>query len=173
MIDLKFQKDSHNPNDILLEVSLSPNVSSRITTIRWILTLFGATCVALGVIFAVLGAQPVLGFMGVEIILLGAAYRFSIRNTRMAEQLTLSSRHLIFRRIDRNGNISITNFEPHWLKVELFKVKGFSKHVIIASKGRARKVGAFLDPKEQLKLSNTLEQALTTLRRIPEILSHS
>ena len=167
MIDLKYQKDSYYPNDILLEVSLSPSVASRITTIRWILMLFGLLCLSVGLIFAANGAQPVLGFMGLEVILLYVAYRFCQRNTRMAEQIVLSSRNLIFRRIDRDGNISITNFEPFWLNVELVKIQGISKHVTIGSKGRKKKVGAFLTPKEQLKLLNTLEQALESLRYSP------
>ena len=173
MIDFKYQKGKHKPEDILFEVYLSPSVATRILAIRWILMSFGGICVLVGVIFAVIGAQPVLGFMGFEIILLFAAYRFCVRNTRMSEQLKLSNRHLIFRCIDRDGNISITNFEPRWLNVELYKVKGISSHIILTSKGRVRKVGAFLSPKEQLKLLHTLEQALKSLHRTPGILSHS
>ena len=79
MIRIENQTDLKNLDDILLEVILSPSVSCRLPVIRWILGLFGAICVLVGVVFALVGAQPVLGFMGLEIILLLDAYRFCLR----------------------------------------------------------------------------------------------
>lgn len=164
MIRIKNQTDLKNLDDILLEVILSPSVSSRLPVIRWILGLFGAICVLVGVVFALVGAQPVLGFMGLEIILLLGAYRFCLRSTKVVEHLVLSNRNLIFQRVDRDGNISITNLEPRWLNVEIYKIKGIASHVILTSKGRVHEIGSFLAPNEQFELLAALKQALNALR---------
>ena len=164
MIRIKYQTDFKNPDDILLEVILSPSISTRLSVIRWILGLLGTICILVGIVFALVGAQPVLGFMGLEIILLLGAYRFCLRNTKMVEHLILSNQYLIFHRVDGDGNISITNLEPRWLNVKICKVKGIASHVILTSKGRAHEIGSFLAPNEHIKLSATLNQALNALR---------
>jgi len=164
MINLKQQEGSSQVNGILLEASLTPSVASKLSTVRWILSLFGCVCVFVGVTFALIGAQPVLGFMGIEIILLFAVYRFCVRNSRLAEQIILSGRSLLFRRIDRYGNVSITNLEPLWLRVEIGRARGVLRHIVLASKGRTYNVGVFLTPEEKVVLFNTLQRGLKKLR---------
>ena len=173
MIDLRHQEGTSQINGILLEAYLSPSVAIKLSAVRWILSLFGCVCVLVGVTFALIGAQPVLGFMGIEIILLFAVYRFCVRNSRMAEQIILSGQSLLFRRIDRYGNISITNLEPLWLRVEIGRAKGVFRHIILASKGRTYKVGVFLAPEEKVVLLNTLQRALMKLRTEPDLFSHT
>ena len=173
MIDLRHQEGTSQINGILLEAYLSPSVAIKLSAVRWILSLFGCVCVLVGVTFALIGAQPVLGFMGIEIILLFAAYRFCVRNSRMAEQIILSRHSLLFRRIDRYGNVSITNLEPLWLRVEIGRAKGVFRHIILASKGRTYNVGVFLTPEEKVVLLNTLQRALRKLRTEPGLFSHT
>ncbi|SVA90233.1 uncharacterized protein METZ01_LOCUS143087 [marine metagenome] len=172
MIDLRHQEGTSQTNGILLEACLSPSVAIKLSAVRWILSLFGCVCVLVGVTFALIGAQPVLGFMGIEIILLFAVYRFCVRNSRMAEQIILSGHSLLFRRIDRYGNISITNLEPLWLRVEIGRVKGVFRHIVLASKGRTYNVGVFLTPEEKVVLLNTLQLALRKLRIELGLFSH-
>jgi len=164
MIDLRHQEGASQTNGILLEAHLTPSVAIKLSAVRWILSLFGCVCVFMGVTFALIGAQPVLGFMGIEIILLFAVYRFCVRNSRMAEQIILSGHSVLFRRIDRYGNISITNFEPLWLRIEIGGAKGVFRHIVFASKGRSCNVGVFLTPEEKVVLLNTLQRALRKLR---------
>ena len=164
MMYFKHKEDAKQTTGILLEAYLSPSVAIKLSAARWILTLFGCVCFIVGLTFSVIGARPVMGFMGFEIILLFVAYRFCVRNSRMAEELILSGQGLIVRRIDRCGNVSITNLEPNWLRVEIGRVKGVFRHIILASKGRNYIVGSFLAPEEQLELADTLKQALRKLR---------
>ena len=173
MIDLRHQEGTSQINGILLEAYLSPSVAIKLSAVRWILSLFGCVCVLVGVTFALIGAQPVLGFMGIEIILLFAVYRFCVRNSRMAEQIILSRHSLLFRRIDRYGNVSITNLEPLWLRVEIGRAKGVFRHIILASKGRTYNVGVFLTPEEKVVLLNTLQRALRALRTEPGLFYHT
>jgi len=173
MIDLRQQEGTSQTNGIVLEAYLSPSVAIKLSAVRWILSLFGCVCVLVGITFALIGAQPVLGFMGIEIILLFAVYRFCVRNSRMAEQINLSGHSLLLRRIDRYGNISITNLEPFWLRVEIGRARGVFNHIILASKGRTYSVGVFLTSEEKVVLLNTLQQALRKLRTEPDLLSHT
>ena len=91
----------------------------------------------------------------------------------MAEQIILSGRSLLFRRIDRYGNISIINLEPLWLRVEIGIAKGVFRHIVLASKGRTYNVGVFLTPKEKVGLLNALQRALKKLRTEPGLFSHT
>ena len=173
MINLRHQEGCSQVGGILLEAFLSPSVAIKLSTVRWILSLFGCVCILVGLTFAIIGARPVLGFMGIEVILLFAVYRFCVRNSRMAEQIILSGHSLLFRRIDRYGNMSITNLEPLWLRVEIGTAKGVFRHIILASKGRTYNVGVFLTPKEKVVLLNALQRALKKLRTEPGLFSHT
>ena len=173
MINLRYQNKLGKLDDIVLEALMSPGMATRLSATRWILALFGGICALVGIIFTALGARPVLGFMGIEIVLLYVAYRYCVRSSRMAEQLILSGRNAMFRRIDRDGNISITSFESHWLHVEIRHENDGSSHLILMSKGRVREVGAFLAPTEKIKLLDTLKKVLMDLRTMPELVSET
>ena len=55
---------------IQLDLRLSPAVANRFLFVRWGLFVFGVLCLLVGLVFMSLGAQPVLGFMGLEAVLL-------------------------------------------------------------------------------------------------------
>ena len=173
MISLRYPNKPRKLDDIVFEALLSPSVTTRLSVVRWILVLFGGTCALVGIIFTALGAQPVLGFMGIEIVLLYVVYRYCVRSSRMMEQLILSGRNAMFHRIDRNGNISITSFETHWLHVDIRQTDDKSSRLILVSKGRVQEVGVFLAPTEKIKLFDTLKKVLKDLRTKPELFSET
>ena len=173
MINLRYQNKLGKLDDIVLEALMSPSMATRLPAARWILALFGGICALVGIMFTVLGARPVLGFMGIEIILLCVVYRHCARSSRMTEQLIISGRNAMLHRIDQNGNISITSFETHWLHVEIRHEENRSSRLILMSKGRIREVGAFLAPTEKIELLNTLKKVLMDFQKMPELFSET
>ena len=173
MIDLRYQNPVGRPDEIVLEAFMSPNVAERLTTVRWILILFGILCALVGIVFTLFGARPVLGFMGVDIVLIIVAYRYCVRSSRVKEQLILSGQNVLFRRVDRNGNISISSFETLWLRAEIRHENEWSNRLILASKGRSMEVGTFLAPTEKMKLLDSLKNALNSLRTVPNLLAET
>jgi uncharacterized membrane protein len=141
-----------------LEIRMIPGVVERLAAIRWLLGLFAGICVTLGLIFYAVGAGPVLGFMGLEVLLLAAAYQFCRCNSRTREFVVLTGKDLFVRKIDRWGSESILRFQPQWLNVDL------AGKLTLSSKGRAVEVGSFLTPGERRRAFDALQDGLQRLR---------
>ena len=106
------------------DVALLPDIVGRLSAVRWLLLCFGGICLALGLVFMFLGATPVLGFMGLEVLLLFVVYRSCVRSANMFERLYLTGRDLVFYKIDRNGNIMMLSLNHYWARVENREISG-------------------------------------------------
>ena len=147
-----------------LDIRLLPAMSARLPFVQRIFILFGAVCLSVGIVFMGLGAQPVLGFMGLELILLYAAYKCCIRNARHMEHVTVTENHLIVRKTDRYGSQSLIRFDPRWSNLRTVSTK-LGTGLIIYSKGRAQNFGGFLDPFEHDEVLKLLDVALRRIQR--------
>ena len=144
---------------IQLDIRLFPAVTGRFPFVRWGLFLFGVVCLLVGLVFMFLGAQPVLGFMGLEVVLLYAVYKFCEGSARQSEHVTVSEDHFILRTIDRHGCLSLARFDPQWTDLRIVSHDS-GGGLIVSSKGRTRRVGGFLDPVECGKVLDLLHHAL-------------
>lgn len=131
----------------------------------WAACLLGALAAVSAVVFLVLGAWPVAGFIGAEIgaaVLLLAAHH---RAGRAREELVLDEAALTVARIDWAGHRQEERLPPAWLRVALHPAEGSrAGHIELATHGRAVAVGAFLAPEEQADLAAALERALERWR---------
>lgn len=140
---------------------LRPNRSG---TIRGIHILFGFLLFVFlptGVIFVVVGAWPVFGFMGAELLLLYVALRVSHKRGGMVENIWMTERRVTIERVDHWGGRQQWSFQPQWLKVEVAPRSGRGSCLRLRSHGRAVTIGAFLTAEEQDEVANALCDALS------------
>ena len=142
-----------------LDIRLSPAVTKRLLFVRWGLFLFGVLCLLVGLVFMSLGAQPVLGFMGFEVVLLYAVYKYCEGSARQCEHVTVSEKHFIVRITDRHGWQSLARFDPRWTGLRLVSHER-GGGLIVSSKGRTCRFGGFLDPVERDEVLYLLQRAL-------------
>ncbi len=91
------------PDPVLPAVTLRPG-GNDLNLAKIILLLFGGLCMIVGTIFWLIGAGPVLPFMGIEVVLLYAAYRFGQNRTRLCEKIALTERALLIDWTDGRGH---------------------------------------------------------------------
>ena len=161
--DKKFHPSKPGVEKMHLDIRLSPAIADRLPLVRWSLFLFGVVCVLVGLIFMSLGAQPVLAFMGLEVVLLYAVYKYCEGNARQNEHVTVSEQHFIVRTTDRHGRLSLARFDPRWTDLRLASHER-GGGLIVASKGRTQRFGDFLDLAERDTVLDLLHRAL---RRVP------
>ncbi len=169
MINVVQKKTGNKPRALELEVSLSPSVTQRLHAVRWVLIIFGVLCLSVGFVFASLGAGPVLGFMGIEAVLLLVVYVSCKRSSRVKEVLNLTCRSLLVRRIDRKGNTSIKNFKVCRLAAKLSAQETVTNQLVLSSRVKTEEIGGFLSLIEKIELSNMLNQTLVSFRSGQEI----
>jgi uncharacterized membrane protein len=118
-----------------------------------------------GAAFVVLGAWPVTGFLGLDVVLLYLAFRWNYRQGQRAEFIRLDGAELAVRRVEPSGRRREWRFDAHWLRVT---IEDPNDQLTLSSHGRSLVVGAFLSPEERLELAQALRAALAAHRQTPD-----
>ena len=66
-----------------------------------------------GLVFYSLGAWPIVGFMGLDVAAMWFALRWSTRETKRFEEVTLWPHRLEVRAVSAGGKQQVTAFDPH------------------------------------------------------------
>ncbi len=149
---------------VLFDAELRPHRSLSVKGFRVLMAaVIGVNVIAGGAVF-VAGAWPVIGFMGVDVLLIYAAFRASYRAARRREKLRLTADWLTIQRIDPTGRGETETLRPYWLRVELEEPAAPSTPLTLWSHGRGTQVGSFLPPAERERLAGALRAALTSLK---------
>ena len=119
---------------------------------------------AFGLGFTLIGAWPVGGFMGLELVLVIGAFIWSRRQARRHELIRVDASGLYVRRVDPDGRAMDWRFEPMWARVEMDDPPRPNSHLLLTGEGRRLAIGAFLTPEERLDVARSLREALRRLR---------
>lgn len=149
---------------VFFDAMLTPHRSLSPRGFLIVMALLSAISFVAGMSFVLKGAWPVLGFFGLDVLLVYLAFRANYRAARRCEFVTLTARLLTVRRIDPLGREQRVGFEPHWLRVEIDEAAEHAGPLILASHGRRLEIGAFLSPPERVDLARALRRALAERR---------
>ena len=122
-----------------------------------------AMSLTIGGFFLMMGAWPVFGFYGLELLALYIGLRVNYRRGMIYERLRLTRRALTVERGDRAGPKGRWQFEPYWLRVSIDDPVRHDSQLVLSSHGRNLVVGAFLSPAERLDFAQALRAALNRL----------
>lgn len=142
------------------DIVLYPNQSLGGTGFAVLMTAIVLVSVAIGAGFMMVGAWPVTGFLGLDVLLLYLAFRWNYREARRAEFVRLDRDGLSVRRLEPNGRAQSWRFEPYWVRVALEQVGRHDRRLVLRSHGRQVTIGAFLTQDERLELAQAIEAAL-------------
>lgn len=121
----------------------------------------------IGVTFMMIGAWPVLGFCGLEILLLYIAFRLNYRAGLRRERVMVTDRGLHIRYLAPNGRTSEWETEPNWLRVSVENPRRGAGRIVLSSHGRQTSIGSFLTNAERTELADALESAIQLYRSAP------
>jgi uncharacterized membrane protein len=151
----------------VFDVLLTPH---RSLSPRGFLMLMGFVCAisfTAGLIFFLAGAWPVVGFLGLDVLLIYVAFRINYRRAQMYETLHLTARALTVRRVNHWGAESRWSFQPAWLQILMDDPPGHSSQLTLRSHGNSLVIGSFLTPGERQDLAHALRSALAETRAVP------
>lgn len=120
-----------------------------------------------GLFFFLVGAWPVVGFLGLDVLAIYLAFKASYRAARMYETLHLTRNSLEVTRVNHWGDSQSWSFQPHWLRVEIAEDPESDSPLTLSSHGSRVEIGRFLSPAERLDLARALRSALAELRGQP------
>ncbi len=154
---------SDTAQPLLFEATSRPRQSLNGTGLRVVAALLALGFGASGVMFALLGAWPVLGFAGVELVLvLGLFLLHRAQARRSLERICLADGRLRIRRVDGSGRLHEAVLDPYWARVRLVGVA--SPRLLVGHRGRESEIGVYLNEEEKRDLARALSAALRRYR---------
>ena len=123
-----------------------------------------AVSALVGAGFVLIGAWPVTGFFGLDVLLLFLAFRWNYRQGRRAEVIRLDQAGLSVRRIEPDGRQREWRFEPYWVRVGFDDPPRYDSQLVLSSHGAHLVLGAFLTVAERLEVARALRAALRAHR---------
>jgi uncharacterized membrane protein len=149
----------------LFAATLTPHRSLTPRGKRFVVGLLACLALIPGVLFYLIGAWPVVGFMGLDVLAIWYALTISTRAGKTSEIVTLWPGSLELKKIDSKGKEELLTFVP--FNVRFVVDRDFNERVTgLWLKERERKVpfGAFLSNEEKLSLSKVFGAALRKAR---------
>jgi uncharacterized membrane protein len=115
--------------------------------------------------FYIAGAWPIVGFLGLDVALLGFAFRISFRAARAYEDYRLTYVELQFARVSARGARREWRFNPAWVTLERGEAGPTAERLALRSRGRRHEIASFLGPDEKAAFAGDLDRALGEARR--------
>jgi uncharacterized membrane protein len=129
-----------------------------------LMVALSAISFATGMVFLVAGAWPVLGFFGLDVLLVYIAFRLNYRSGRLYETLDLTPARLVLTRVHPSGRQEQFDCNPYWARVNLREEPDGRTALSIISRGTELAFGAFLTDDERRDLASALREALLAAR---------
>jgi uncharacterized membrane protein len=149
---------------VRFSITLRPHRSLSRRGFRLLLAVLVTANALIGLPIWLLGAWPVIGFMGVDIALVVYLFRLNYRSARLTETLTLTDRDLIVTRIDPEGLVEETRLDTYWLRIDMDDPPGHESRLTLVSRGNRLVVGRFLTPEERLDVARGLHAAVARIK---------
>jgi uncharacterized membrane protein len=133
-----------------------------------VMALVGGLSFIGGMFFYLLGAWPVVGFLGLDVLLVYWAFRANYRAAAAFEEVTVTPSELRLRRVSHRGEVAEWTLNPLWTQLDREKSEEFGLlKLFLVSRGRRFAVAGFLSPKERESFAAALSAALGEARRGP------
>jgi uncharacterized membrane protein len=150
--------------DCRFDALLFPNRSLPNAGFIAVMTVVIGVNLTLGTVFYAVGAWPVLGFCGLDILLVWGAFKLSYRQGRLHERVRVTNDELWVSRVLPSGHESRWLLQPYWTALSIRRPIDEDSQVRLHSKGRTLVLGSFLSPKERGDFADALKTALDRAR---------
>jgi uncharacterized membrane protein len=154
------------PEPVLFEAVCTANQSLGSRGMAAVAVLVVAASGAVATLLFALGAWPVIGFTGLEVLLvLGLLWRHRRGGRRAMEVLVLVGDRLVVRRTDVRGRREEMALDAYWTRVSLQERPGTAGRLLLTERrGRGMEVGNLLGDAERRELASMLAEALRRYR---------
>src|SRR6516162_423597 len=150
----------------LFSALLTPHRSLNRTGFVVLMAFLSLVSFVAGVAFLMMGAWPVFGFFGLDVLVIYWAFKVNFRSAQAREEISMTPSELRVRRISHRGHVAEWVLNPLWVRLdqEVHEEYGVER-LYLVSKGRHVSIGRFLAPDEKASFAKALNAALAAARR--------
>jgi uncharacterized membrane protein len=147
---------------------LTPHRSLSSTGFVIFMLCLGGLSFVSGMVFVLMGAWPVFGFFGLDVLLVYFAFRANFRAARAYEEVTVTASELTVRKVSHHGRVRVWTLNPLWVRLERIVHEEFGiERLLLVSHGRQLPIAGFLPPSEKASFARALSAALGEAKRGP------
>jgi uncharacterized membrane protein len=158
---------SHNDTQIF-SARLSPHRSLQRRQFHFLMMFLCGAMFFISIPFFVLGAWPVLGFMGLDVLGFWWAFRINYRDARAYEDIRLSHFELSVDRVSAKGKRDEWRFNPAWVRIVRQEHEEFGLEKLwIVFRDRSVELASFLGPDQKADFARDFALALSEAKRGP------
>src|ERR1700694_637725 len=145
----------------LFSAILTPHRSLSVTGFLILMTAIGSLSFAAGVTFLLIGAWPVFGFFGLDVLLVYLAFRINYRAATAFEQISVTPSELKVRKVSHRGRVTEWTLNPVWVKLDRVVHEEFGiEKLFLVYRGRRLPIASFLGPQEKESFAAALGAAI-------------
>ncbi len=154
--------DPFPKGEIRYSTVLRPHRSASRRALKILTVAVLCASVPTALIFSLIGAWPVFGFMGLEVLALLVALRFNHKAGNTFDAISITDSEFRLSRVDPWGRRRHWSFQAQWTQVRL---EGPTQRLLIGSHGKSITVGTFLTPEERARLAGNLKYEIARVVR--------
>ena len=159
-----FELDAPQPE--LFSALLTPHRSLNRTGFLVLMIALCAISFVAGMVFLLMGAWPVFGFFGLDVLAIWWAFRLNFRSAKACEEITVTHSELRVRRTSHRGHVVEWVLNPLWVQLDQKTHAEFGiERLYLVSRGRRVSIGSFLGPDEKASFAKALLAALQSAKR--------
>ncbi len=133
-----------------------------------VMALLGTISFAAGMAFLLMGAWPIFGFFGLDVLLVYLAFRANYRAAGAYEEVTVTPSALVVRKVCPRGHAREWTLNPVWARLDCERHEEFGvEDVFLVSHGRRLALARFLGRRQKEDFALALDAALAEARRGP------
>jgi len=150
----------------LFSARLTPHRSLNRTGFLVLMAFLSVVSFATGIAFLLMGAWPVLGFLGLDVLVIYWAFRVNFRRASATEEITVTPSELRVRRVSHRGHVAEWVLNPLWVQLDQKIHAEFGiERLYLVSRGRRISIGSFLGADEKASFAKALLAAIQTAKR--------
>jgi uncharacterized membrane protein len=153
--------DNITTGPVVFSARLTPYRSLGPQGFKILFGLVAGFCFIVGGVFFALGLWPVLGFMGLDILLVYWAFKSNYFSAKAYEDVEVSRQHVFLRKVSPRGRASETTFPQFGTRFEVDRHDeiGITK-MRLANRAESVEFGYFLNPHDRESFASAFQLAM-------------
>lgn len=144
---------------------LTPHRSMGRTGFLLVMGILVFIWLSFGAMFLSMGAWPVFGFFGLDVLLLYVAFRANYRAARVREEVIVSRTALDIVKVAPSGRSQAHRFNPFWARFSVSRHEEIGITAMnVEGQGQSVPIGSFLNPADRESFAAAFRRALATAR---------
>lgn len=160
------QANLKSENEPVFDAVITPHRSLTSRGLAWLMAFLALVSIAVSIPFYLIGAWPVVGFMGLDLALIYFAFRYHNATARAYERIVITRIELLFSSVSWRGQRRERQFNTAWARLEREEHPEFGTEKLEIVQGHSRvEIAAQLGREERAQFATAFQKALATAKR--------